>query len=106
MKHAWIFGVGLLALLAPLATSVAAGQAPGAAAMTTEDGKLTAFLDAQFAEELKQKPQLATRLGSKEGQDRLNDISDAAEARALAWRRASVALGTRQMPPSSGAARW
>ena len=91
MKHAWSIGVAALAFFAPMVTSVAAGQAPGAAASTTEDGRLTDFLDAQFAEELKQKPQLATRLGSKEGQDRLNDISDAAEARALAWRRASVA---------------
>ncbi|KPF62287.1 hypothetical protein IP88_15235 [alpha proteobacterium AAP81b] len=77
-----------LALLAPLA---AAAQPAPAAAAASEDARLTAFLDGQFEELVKANPQLATRLGRKDGQDRLNDISDAQELRQLEWRRASVA---------------
>lgn len=87
-----------LAFLAPLgvaptaalAQAAAAPSAPAPAA-SAEDARLTAFLDAQFAQELQFRPQLATRLGMKDGQDRLDDISDAAALKALEWRRASVA---------------
>ena len=65
--------------------------APAKAVPATEDARLYAFLDREFAEELRQRPQLATRLGLKEGQDRLDDISEAATRRELEWRRASVA---------------
>ncbi|MCI3135634.1 DUF885 domain-containing protein [Phenylobacterium aquaticum] len=37
------------------------------------------------------RPQLATRLGLKEGEDQLDDISDAGLLKRLEWRRASVA---------------
>ena len=90
MKREWIFRVAASMLLAPLAASIASAQVRPAVA-TSEDARLTTFLDLQFAEELTRKPQLATRLGSKEGQDRLNDISDSAERRMLEWRRGSVA---------------
>lgn len=56
-----------------------------------EDARLTAFLDAEFGEYLKQQPQLATRLGITDGGDRWNDISDTAAAVQLEWRKASVA---------------
>lgn len=56
-----------------------------------EDARLYAFLDREFAEEVRERPQLATRLGMKDGQDRLDDISDAAALRRLEWRRGSVA---------------
>ncbi len=80
-------------LALPSAAALAQGTAPAAATATTqsEDARLTAFLDAEFAEYLKTQPQLATRLGIKEGGDRWNDISDAAAAAELAWRKASVA---------------
>jgi uncharacterized protein (DUF885 family) len=90
MKREWIFGVAASVLLAPLPAGMASAQVRLAVA-TSEDARLTTFLDSQFAEELTRKPQLATRLGSKEGQDRLNDISDSAERRMLEWRRGSVA---------------
>ena len=85
-----------LALVSPLAiataTAQAAATAPSAAATpAAEDARLTAFLDAEFAEWVKQQPQLATRLGIKEGGDRWNDTSDAAAAEQLKWRQASVA---------------
>jgi uncharacterized protein (DUF885 family) len=71
-------------------SAVSAQPAPAANA-NVEDARLTAFLDKEFAEDLKLRPQLATRLGMKEGEDRLDDISDAAELQRLQARRASVA---------------
>lgn len=62
-----------------------------AAVPETEDTRLTLFLDGEFSEYLKQQPQVATRLGLKEGGDRWNDISDEAAADQVAWRKASVA---------------
>ena len=66
-----------------LAGSPTAWAADPATASTTalapsEDARFTAFLDGEFAQEIQLRPQLATRLGLKEGQDRLDDISDAA----------------------------
>jgi len=65
------------------------GAAPAPTATT--DAAFYAFLDGEFAEQLRQQPQLATQLGSKEGQDRLDDIGDAAALARLQWRRGSVA---------------
>ena len=77
-------------LLATTAIPVLA--APTAATQaTSDDARLTAFLDAEFATELTMRPQLATRLGLKTGEDQLDDISDAAQLHALEWRRGSVA---------------
>ena len=78
-----------IALSAPLA--VAAAPAPPVATASAEDARLTAFLDAEFAEQIRQQPQLATRLGIQAGGDRWNDISDAAAAEQLKWRQGSVA---------------
>lgn len=82
--------VALALLLA--SPALAAVQAPPPHAVTSaEDARLYAYLDAEFADELRNRPQLATQLGMKEGQDRLDDISDAAELRRLTWLRGSVA---------------
>ena len=70
---------------------VTAQPAPVASTAAAEDARLTAFLDAEFAQEVKMRPQLATRLGLKENEDKLDDISDAAALKLLDWRRASVA---------------
>src|SRR5215207_5164541 len=88
----WLTAAAALAWSVPL-TAGAGAQAPGptAAPAATEDSRLYAFLDQEFAEELKERPQLATQLGMKEGQDRLDDIGEAAALRRLEWRRASVA---------------
>ncbi|MEH3100655.1 DUF885 domain-containing protein [Sphingomonas adhaesiva] len=81
-----------LVLAAPGAVAAATTPAtPAAPGANAEDTRLYAFLDREFAEELRDRPQLATRLGLKTGQDRLDDISDAAALRRLEWRRASVA---------------
>lgn len=84
---------GIAALVISLGVPLAAVAAQPAAlsAMAVQDKRLTAFLDAEFAELLKQQPQTATRLGLKDGGDRWNDISDDAARAQLAWRQASVA---------------
>jgi uncharacterized protein (DUF885 family) len=71
-------------------TQPAAAQLPVAAPAASEDARLTAFLDAEFAELLKLQPQTATRLGLKQGGDRWNDISDQALDALVAWRQTSV----------------
>ena len=94
MKRTVFFLTAAAALIVP---SAAACAQPAAVATTAaEDARLTGFLDAEFAEELKLRPQLATRLGMKEGEDRLDDISDAAQLQRLEARRAGVARMTAQ----------
>ena len=89
-RFSWLLAAAAFCAV-PQAGMVAA-QAPAAApAANAEDARLKAFLDAEFAKDLKLRPQLATRLGIKEGEDRLDDISDAAQLRRLEARRASVA---------------
>jgi uncharacterized protein (DUF885 family) len=90
MRHLYWLSVAAVVAAAPQSVSVAQ-PAPAAAGANSEDARLTAFLDAEFARDLKLRPQLATRLGIKEGEDRLDDISDAAELQRLEARRASVA---------------
>ena len=90
MRHLRLLFVAAAAIVAVPQTVLVAQSAPAATA-NAEDARLTAFLDAEFAQELKMRPQLATRLGIKEGQDRLDDISDAGARKLLDWRRASVA---------------
>jgi len=87
-KLAWFLAA---ASAAAFSQSVAHSTQAPAAAASTEDARLTAFLDAEFAQDLKLRPQLATRLGMKEGNDRLDDISDAGQLQRLEARRASVA---------------
>lgn len=86
-SFAWMLVTAALSAV-PYQISVAA--APPEAAVQSEDARLTSFLDAEFAQDLKLRPQLATRLGMKEGEDRLDDISEAAQLQRLEARRASV----------------
>jgi uncharacterized protein (DUF885 family) len=89
----WLRTAAAIAFAAPL-LAPAAAQSPAAKAAApaaSEDARLYAFLDAEFAQELRDRPQLATQLGMKEGMDRLDDISDAAQLKQLEWRRGSVA---------------
>lgn len=62
-----------------------------APAAHNDDARLTAFLDGEFSELIKMQPQLATRLGMKDGGDHWNDISDPAANALVAWRKASAA---------------
>jgi uncharacterized protein (DUF885 family) len=88
----WLL-VAAAVCVAPQAGVLAAPASPSAAApaANAEDARLTQFLDAEFAADLKLRPQLETRLGLKEGEDKLDDISDAAQLHRLEARRASVA---------------
>jgi len=56
-----------------------------------EAARLTKFLDAEYQASLVSNPQQATLMGSKAGEDRLNDYSEAGELKRLEWRRGSVA---------------
>ena len=85
-SFAAVLGFGAAGFITP---SLAKPALPSIA--SADDVRLTAFLDHEFAQELKLRPQLATRLGIKEGEDKLDDISDAAVFARLEWRRASVA---------------
>lgn len=83
------FGLGLAG--AAVASNAAAADA---------SAELTAFLDAQFEQELMMSPEGLTRLGRKTLQDQLDDRSQAAAERAIAWRRASVAQMKARFDPA------
>lgn len=92
MKKYLMTSVAAAIASAILSTAAVHAQTPAAPVIAaSEDARLTAFLDAEFSEFLKTQPQVATRLGMKEGGDRWNDISDAAAADMVKWRQASVA---------------
>jgi len=88
-KLRWLL-VAAAVVAVPNAGAVLA-QPAAVATANSEDARLTAFLDKEFDAQLKFRPQLATRLGLKEGEDRLDDISDAADLRDLQAMRDSVA---------------
>ena len=89
-KLRWLL-VATAIVAVPQTGALFAQSAPAVATANSEDARLTAFLDKEFADSLAVRPQLATRLGMKEGEDKLDDISDAAELKRLQARRASVA---------------
>ncbi|WP_164857224.1 DUF885 domain-containing protein [Sphingomonas crocodyli] len=87
-----IAAAAALMLSSTILTAATPPQKPAAAApANAEDARLTAFLDAEFQQEIALRPQLATQLGMKDGQDKLDDISDAGLLKILEWRRSSVA---------------
>lgn len=90
----------VLILLVATASSVLAETPRAVQVQASDDARLTAFLDAEFATELTTRPQLATRLGLKQGEDQLDDISDAAQLHRLEWRRGSVARMTAAFDPA------
>jgi uncharacterized protein (DUF885 family) len=91
------------ALLAASASPVMAApelahRIPAARSDTAEAERLNAFLDGEYQANLLSSPQQATSMGSKVGQDKLNDLSEAEELRRLEWRRGSVAKMKAQFP--------
>ena len=74
----------------PAAAAAPAAKAAMASDTAAEDARLTAFLDGEFAAWVKRQPQLATRLGIKEGGDKWNDISDEAATAEVQWRKDSA----------------
>ena len=63
---------------------------PTAAEVAKASADLTAYLDAEYEEGLAMSPMRLTMLGRKEQKDRLDDFSDAATDKELAWMRESV----------------
>jgi uncharacterized protein (DUF885 family) len=83
--------LGLALLSAPAAVVVSAPVSAAAQPSQAEGERLRVFLDGEYAEALKFSPQQSSSFGSKEGLDKLNDLSDAADLQRLEWRRGSVA---------------
>ncbi len=93
-----LFATGFIALAA--ACSPAAPAGPTAADIAAESQKLTAYLNAEFEEELAMNPMMLTSMGRKELYDQLGDFSEADADRQLAWRRESVAGMKAQVDPA------
>ncbi len=91
MTHKLAFSLAMALAAAAFPAAAASAQTSATATAQSEDARLTAFLDAEFAAYVKTQPQLATRLGIKEGGDRWNDNSDAGARAEVEWRKASVA---------------
>jgi uncharacterized protein (DUF885 family) len=84
-----MFATAVAAML--VACSPQAPAAPTAEEIAKNSADLTAYLDAEYEEGLQMSPMRLTMLGRKEQQDRLDDFSDAATDKELAWLRTSVA---------------
>jgi len=101
--------LALALMLGTSATSLAATPVMAqTAAQQAESARFTAFLDKEFAQEVAQKPQLATRLGLKQDMGKLDDASDAGQLKLLEWRRGSVArlkagFDRAKLPPAAQA---
>jgi uncharacterized protein (DUF885 family) len=101
--ESWRPSLTKAARFAPALTALALAVAPAAflamapapaiaqAGSAAEAERLRGFLDKEYAEALKFSPQQSSSFGSKEGLDKLNDLSDAADLKRLEWRRGSAA---------------
>lgn len=98
-----VVATGLVAGLALFLAACTADKpaAPDPAAIAEASGKLTAYLNAEFEEELAMSPEGLTRMGRKERYGELDDYSEAQQDRELEWRRQSVADMKAQFDPAS-----
>jgi uncharacterized protein (DUF885 family) len=94
------FGLGLVGTSALSPLAAAARGKPGWGDSDANSRALRAFLDTQFEEELLMNPERLTALGRKEFYDQLQDRSEAAGDKALAWRRRSVAQMKARFDPA------
>ncbi len=92
------FTLGLA--LSVAATPLAYAAEPPADDIARHSEALRVYLDAQYEEQLQRNPESLTSQGRKEHYDKLNDRSEAAEDRALAWRRKSVAQMKARFDPA------
>ena len=83
-----LFAAGLMALAAACSPAQPAG--PSAEEIAKVSGELNAFLDAEYEESLQMSPMGLTMQGRKDQNDKLDDMSEAAKDRNLAWLRDSV----------------
>jgi uncharacterized protein (DUF885 family) len=101
MRRTVAIGLALALMSAAAPQALAQAAAPAAAsAAVSESRALTAWLDAQYEQELQQDPEDLTMQGRKDQQDRLTDRSEAHADALLAWRRASVAEMQRRFDPA------
>ena len=85
-----IFGAAAM-LTALAACSPAAPAAPSAEDIAKNSADLVAYLDAEYEEELQFSPQEMTAQGRKDRYGELDDRTEAATDKEMAWRRESVA---------------
>lgn len=88
MKSIFVAGLALLILAA--CTEIQPGKAPTSDAVARASANLTAYLDAEYQEELAESPEEMTRQGIKTRYGELDDRSEAAADKRLEWRRQSV----------------
>jgi uncharacterized protein (DUF885 family) len=93
-----LFAAGLMAFAA--ACSPAAPAGPTAEDVAAESQKLTAYLNAEFEEELAMNPMMLTSMGRKELYGQLGDFSEGDAEKQLVWRRESVAGMKAQIDPA------
>lgn len=87
-----IFGVGaMIAVLAACSPQSGAPKGPSAEVIAKASADLTAYLDAEYEEELLDSPEEMTSQGRKDRYGELDDRSEAAADKRLEWRRQSVA---------------
>jgi len=91
-----LFAAGMAALL----SACGHAAAPTPEEIAAESKKLTAYLNAEFEEELAMNPMDLTRMGRKELYDQLGDFSEAGALKELEWRRTSVADMKAQIDPA------
>lgn len=75
---------------APDAAAVSGPAAPTAEEIAAETDRLNAWFDAKFEEQLDFSPIQRTFLGDKKDYDKIDDVSEEAQDRVLAWQRASA----------------
>lgn len=102
MRRFLISSVAVLALCATAPAVMAQTTAPAAASSQaqSEDARLNAFFDQAFQERIALSPQSMTSLGLKTDYDKLDDVSDAASARALALQESQLARMKAQFDPT------
>ena len=91
-----LFAAGFAAMLAACTTA----PAPTADEVKAESDKLTAYLNAEYEEELAMNPMDLTSMGRKELYDQLGDFSETGALKQLEWRRESVAGMKAQIDPA------
>ncbi|MFK4059135.1 DUF885 domain-containing protein [Brevundimonas sp. NPDC046655] len=102
MRRFLISSAAVLAFCAVAPAVMAQTAAPAAASLQaqSEDARLNAFFDQAFQERIALSPQQMTGLGLKTDYDKLDDVSDAASARALALQESQLARMKAEFDPA------
>ncbi|WP_313102366.1 DUF885 domain-containing protein [Brevundimonas sp.] len=102
MRRLLISSAAVLAFCAVAPAVMAQTAAPAAASSQaqSEDARLNAFFDQAFQERIALSPQQMTGLGLKTDYDKLDDVSDAASARALALQESQLARMKAEFNPA------